>query len=316
MTLKNYITALLLGISQIAFSQQDPLYVNYNQNPLAINPAYAGSSGIASVAIMVRKQSLLVQSAGSSQYLTYNTPLAFGKFGMGLQAFNSSFGQAGTGGGTGFNLSGAYRHHFSDSISVAVALQGGFVQIPGYLSGVNEFKPVAGAGAYFRTFNSYLGVGMPVFTKPYYNISKSTKYYFYRPIFISGGHVFSINENFDLKLGAVLRMYNAAANQNNQLAKTAIDLNAVIWIKKWLGLGVWANKTGSEVNAKNAFIISADAQINQKFRLGFSIDAAAKSKYDAINPTTGRTSSLSLYNMTLRYDFDNLTGKINNFRFF
>ncbi len=290
------------------YGQQEPLYVTYPQNPLAINPAYAGSSGIASVSIMVRKQSLILQNVGSSQYLSYNTPLANGKFGLGLQAFNSNFGQSASG-GTGINLSGSFRHHFSESISISVGALGGFVQIPGFLSGASEFKPIAGGGIYLRSTNTYLGVAMPVITKQFYAISQNSKYLFPRPIFASAGHVFGINDRLDLKIGAVYRHLDGAASQ-------ALDLNAVIWYKKWFGLGLWKNKTGSEVNANNAFIITADAQISQKFRLGLSYDAAAKSGYDAINPQTGRSSSLALYTILLRYDFDNLTGKINNFRFF
>lgn len=290
------------------FGQQDPLYVTYPQNPLAINPAYAGSSGIASVSILVRKQSLVLQNVGSSQYLSYNTPLANGKFGMGLQAFNSNFGQT-VSGGTGINLSGSYRHHFSDSISISIGALGGFVQIPGFISGANEFKPIAGAGAYFRSNNAYFGVAMPVITKQYYSISQSSKYYFPRPIFASAGYVYGINENLDLKVGAVYRHIDGGVKQ-------ALDLNAVLWFKKWFGLGLWKNKTGSEINASNAFIITADAQISQKFRLGLSYDTAAKTAYDPVNPQTGRSSNLGLYTIMLRYDFDNLTGKINNFRFF
>ncbi|MES2795179.1 MAG: type IX secretion system membrane protein PorP/SprF, partial [Bacteroidota bacterium] len=146
---QNLILTFVLFIFHINIStaQQEALYVTYPQNPLAINPAYAGSNGIASISIIVRKQSLVLQGAGSSQYLSYNTPLAKGKFGMGIQAFNSSFGQT-VGGGTGFDLSGNFRHHFTDSISISIGAQAGFVQIPGYLSGAYDFKPVAGAGAY------------------------------------------------------------------------------------------------------------------------------------------------------------------------
>jgi type IX secretion system PorP/SprF family membrane protein len=299
---------ITFGGSNTVFAQQDALYVTYPQNPLSLNPAYAGSSGIASVSIMVRKQSLILQGAGSSQYLSYNTPLANGKFGMGLQAFNSSFGQS-IGGGTGINLSGSFRHHFTDSISVSIGAQAGFVQIPGFLSGANDFKSIAGLGAYFRTFNSYFGVSIPVITKPFYATSTSTKFFFRRPLFLTAGHVLHINDDFDLKVGAVFR-------QLDQNKSQALDLNAVIWYKKYLGLGLWKNKTGSEINPINALIISLDAQVGQKFRLGISYDAGAKSQFDAVNPRTGRKSSLGLYNLTLRYDFDNLTGKIDNFRFF
>jgi type IX secretion system PorP/SprF family membrane protein len=288
--------------------QQEPLYNIYPQNPMAINPAYAGSAGIANISIFVRKQSLILQNVGSSQYLSYNTPLAKGKAGMGLQAYNSNFGQAGPGaGGTGFNLSGVYRHHFTDSISVAVGAQAGFSQVPNFLA--NEFKPTAGLGIYFRTFNSYFGAAMPIITTPSFAISNTTKYYYLRPLFISAGHVVNINEKLDLKFGAVFRHYDKNGGE-------AIDLNATVWFKKLIGLGIWKNKTGSEVKPENALIISLDAQLNQKFRLGFSYDAASRTTNGGVNPRTGTTSALGLYNLMLRYDFDNLTGKINNFRFF
>jgi type IX secretion system PorP/SprF family membrane protein len=302
----------ILGFSLIPtlqiFAQQDALYVTYPQNPLAINPAYAGSSGIASVSVMVRKQSLILQGLGSSQYLSYNTPLAKGKFGMGFQAFNSNFGQA-IGGGTGINLGASFRHHFSDSISISIGAQGGFVQIPSYITGVNEFKPITGAGAYFRSFNSYLGVSMPIINRQYLPLLQSVLISYSRPIFVSIGHVFTINDAFDLKIGTLYRHLDDGS-------KDAVDLHTVVWYKKRFGLGLWKNKTGSEINPKNAFIITADAQVSQKFRLGFSYDAAVKSPYDSVNPKTGLKSKLSLYNFTLRYDFDNLTGKIDNFRFF
>jgi hypothetical protein len=306
--IKYFFIIFVLLFKTPILAQQDALYVTYPQNPLAINPAYAGSAGIASVSIMVRKQSLILQGLGSSQYLSYNTPLANGKFGMGFQAFNTSFGQA-IGGGTGVNLSGSFRHHFSDSISISIGAQAGFVQIPGYLSGVSEFKPIAGAGIYFRTFNSYFGIAMPVITKPYFAISTSSKNYFLRPIYVSTGHVIPINEQFDLKFGAVFRHFDQNKGE-------ALDLNAVVWYKKWFGFGIWKNKTGSEVNPNNALIFTSEAQISQKFRLGFSYDAGVKSTFNSVNPKTGRKSNLSLYNITLRYDFDNLTGKIDNFRFF
>jgi type IX secretion system PorP/SprF family membrane protein len=293
-------------------AQQEALYVTYPLNPLAINPAYAGSSGIASISILVRKQSLVLQNVGSSQYLSYNTPLASGKAGLGFQAYNSNFGQIGTG-GTGFNLSGVYRHHFTDSVSISFGAQVGLAQVPSLFSGVAEFKPNIGLGLYFRTYNSYLGLSAPVVTHGGYSISKTDKYYYPRSIYLTAGHVLQINENFDLKFGAMLRQKLKEANIS---PATALDLNAVIWFKKAVGFGVYKNSTGSEVNPKDALIFSLEGQINQKFRLGFSFDAASKGTATRINPVTGRSSSLGLYNLMLRYDFDNLTGKINNFRFF
>ena len=293
-----------------AIGQQEQLYVTYPINPLAINPAYAGSSGIASVLVLVRKQSLVLQNVGSSQYLSYNTPLANGKAGLGFQAYNSSFGQIGSG-GTGFNLSGSFRHHFSDSISISVGAQIGLAQVPSLYSGVAEFKPNGGIGVYFRTFDSFLGISMPVITNSGYSVSQTVKYYYPRPIFVSAGHVVQVNNQLDLKFGA---LYRQTIDNSSAVSASALDFNAVLWYKKAIGLGIWKNSTGAEVNSKNAIIISLEGQINAKFRLGFSFDAASKGTATRINPTTGRTSSLGLYNLSLRYDFDNLTGKINNFR--
>jgi type IX secretion system PorP/SprF family membrane protein len=299
--------ALVILAINCSFGQQDAIYVTYPTNPLAINPAYAGSSGVANITILVRKQSLVLQNVGSSQYLSYNTPLANGKAGLGFQAYNASFGQIGNN-GSGFNMSGSYRHHFSDSISISIGGQVGLAQVPSVFAAA-QYKTMAGFGAYFRTFNSYFGVAMPVLTKIAYNSASKDKNYYPRYIFVSAGHVLNINEMLDLKLGVMFK-------QANDKASSAVDINAVLWYKKAFGIGVWKNNSGSEVNPKSAIIISLEGQINPKFRIGFSMDAASKGAGTRINPTTGRSSNLGLYNLMLRYDFDNLTGKINNFRFF
>ena len=302
---KSYVLGIfLLFLCLSGMAQQENLYYTYPENGLSINPAYAGSNGLANLLVMVRRQSLTLPQSGSAQYLSYNTPLRMGKSFLGFQAFNSGFsGRSIT--GTGFNLSSGYRHHFTDSISVALAASFNFTQVPGFLTGNQVFKPSAGVGLYFRTYHSYFGIAAPTITQVRYQTSKDNYISFPKPIWASIGHVLHPAEHWALKLGAIYKTIDNVA-----------DFNAVAWYRERFGVGFWYSNLGSEVNFEKATVLTADVQINKKFRLGLSYDFSATKRND--NLSSGQTfkSVLSMYQFTLRYDFDNQTGKIDRFRFF
>jgi type IX secretion system PorP/SprF family membrane protein len=301
---KLIVVGYCLLIFNYCTAQQDVLYNTYPTNGQAINPAYAGSAGIASFHIMVRKQSLSLPQSGSSQFLSYNTPLAGAKSFLGFQAFNTGFGSTGVS-STGFNICTGYRYHISDSLTVAIAGQFSFSQVPSFILGANTYKSAAGLGVYMRANNSYLGIAMPTATKVNFQISKDNSLTYARPLWLTAGYVFGLQPNTKLKAGVVY-----------QSERQKLDFNAVLWLRQLVGVGLWYSNLGSEVNAQKATILTADVQINKKFRLGLSYDFAATRRADNLNAQRPLSKSLGLYQFLLRYDFDNQTGKIDRFRYF
>lgn len=75
-------------------------------NAMAINPAYAGSRGVTTATALYRKQWLGIEGAPETQTISFDTPLANEKVGLGFQAFNDAVGVTKT---TGFFATYAYR---------------------------------------------------------------------------------------------------------------------------------------------------------------------------------------------------------------
>ncbi|MEQ8908415.1 MAG: type IX secretion system membrane protein PorP/SprF [Vicingaceae bacterium] len=86
---------LLLSISTLK-AQQDPQFNQYFFNPLAINPAYAGSRGMLSAVAVHRSQWVGFDGAPSSQAFSIHTPSKDKKMGLGLQFLNDRIGPKNT----------------------------------------------------------------------------------------------------------------------------------------------------------------------------------------------------------------------------
>jgi type IX secretion system PorP/SprF family membrane protein len=126
--------------------------------------------------------------------------------------------------------------------------------------------------------------------------------YYNRPIFISGGYVFKIDDEFKIKTGAVLRKQSS-----NFGGKMAIDFNATGWINDKFGIGVWYQNTGSEVS-NQSILGSLQIQL-KKFQLGYAYDFSG----------SGNTNSLSnegFHQIMLKYEIDAGNGKSGVFRYF
>lgn len=308
------LTLLMVAASEV-FAQQDALYHTYPFNPLALNPAYAGTSGVTTLSVISRRRSLALQNTPSSQFFSIDFPLTpKNKMSFGMQAFADNYSAANVG------LYGSLAYHLpaGDIGTLSLGMQGGFTQIraTNFYAGVNEFKPNVGFGAYFRTQNAFVGVGMPTALRITSDASSTgggvIRYEFYRPIFINAGYVFDVTDEVAVKASILVR-YISKATTN----ATALDLNGTVWFRNKFGLGIWSQGTGSEYNSK-AFLISAEFNLGEKFRLGYSYDfSAGSANIQGTNPLTGGiTTASGLHQIMIRYGWDSGDGKMKEMRYF
>jgi type IX secretion system PorP/SprF family membrane protein len=291
----------ILMFNKNLFAQKDPLLYTYPHNTLALNPAYAGSKGIASLQVINRRQTFTQLGGSASTYISYQTPLAkkANSF-LGLQAYNAAGGIR-TLGGNGLAASTGYRHHITDSVSIAFSAQYNLTQ---KLTDANNFgntsyKSDIGAGVYLRSLHSYLGASKPF-------LSKLNQFGDTNPMYILAGHVFHVNPKMALKTGAVY-----------ETNYKKLDLHAQAWFNQKYSLGLYYNQTGSEERNDKALIVNAESQLNKKFRLGISYDFAARNAEQNQNGTTTLNQQIyGLFQLNLLMEFDNLTGKIERFRYF
>ncbi|CAN0603149.1 unnamed protein product, partial [Ectocarpus sp. 12 AP-2014] len=92
--MKNYIyTSLLLIVLSFGglMAQQDAQYTQYMYNTMAVNPAYAGSRGVFSIAALHRSQWVGLDGAPTTQTFNFHTPVSK-RVGVGLSIVNDEIG--------------------------------------------------------------------------------------------------------------------------------------------------------------------------------------------------------------------------------
>jgi type IX secretion system PorP/SprF family membrane protein len=307
-TIKFLLAILLFSQAFYTQAQQDQLYITYPFMPLNVNPAYAGSREVISVSGLYRKRPLfgaLGVASTTQQYFNFDMPIAHDKMAIGFQAYNAEqvLGNGGTGllGNLGFYGDFAYRITLPNDGKLAIGVQYGITQVPGFVNssgggvGVTGFNSSIGGGIYYNNDDAYFGISM-------LNINATDNYN--RPLYITGGYVFTIDDEFKIKAGALVRKISS-----NLGGKTDFDLNATGWIKDKFGIGVWYQNTGSEFN-NTAILGSFQVQL-KKFQICYAYDFSG----------SGNTSSISsgkegFHQIMVRYEIDAGNGKSGVFRYF
>ena len=308
--MKHYLLKYLLAIffftqASAIFAQQDQMYVTYPFMPLNINPAYAGSREVISISGIFRRRPLLGAFGTATtmqEYFNFDMPIAHDKMAIGFQAYNAQqvlgIGGGGVLGNLGLYGDFAYRFSLPNDGKLAIGVQLGVTQVPvafviGGGSGNTAFNSSFGTGIYYNNDDAYFGVSL-------LNINANDSYN--RPLFISGGYVFTIDDDFKIKTGAVLRKQSS-----NTGGKTVVDLNATGWINDKFGIGVWYQNTGSELS-NQAILGSLQIQL-KKFQLGYAYDFSG----------SGNTNSISnegFHQIMLKYEIDAGNGKSGVFKYF
>jgi len=288
-------------------AQQDQMYIAYPFMPLTVNPAYAGSREIVNFTAIYRRRPLFSAVTGATittqQYLTFDMPIARDKMAIGFQAYNADQVFSTIGGGVRGNLGlygdFAYRITLPNDGKLAIGVQLGVTQVPVAFStitgggGNSAFNSSLGAGIYYHNDDAYIGASM-------LNFNAAEGYS--KPLFITGGYVFTIDDEFKLKTGALLRRISSIYGSS-----TNIDLNATAWINDKFGIGVWYQNTGSDLNEK-AYLGSFQIQL-KKIQIGYAYDFAGAG-------TNSLAGNEGFHQLMIKYEIDAGKGKSAVFKYF
>ena len=74
------------------FAQQDPMYTQYMENMLTINPAYAGSKDLLTMMVVSRNQWVSIPGAPVTRTFEIHTPVTGTNTGIGLSFLNEHIG--------------------------------------------------------------------------------------------------------------------------------------------------------------------------------------------------------------------------------
>jgi type IX secretion system PorP/SprF family membrane protein len=278
-----------------------PVYSQYLQNGLLINPAYAGSRGSLSAFLSYRKQWLGTTGAPTIQSLSFNTPLKNDKVGLGIMA---QFMQFGVTKSKSIYADYAYMISLPNSGKLSFGLKAGAdmsnTDYTGVLSTLNDktdevfltnekpyLLPNVGAGIYYFNSKLFAGFSVPAFLsyrKSAQGASPQAYHSFndYDLLFSAGGLI-TFSQSFKFKPSILIDYSMQKAKKPAQL-----DLNAnfILGDILWVG-GSW--RTSEQVG-----VGILQVQLNPQFMFGFSYDYPV-----------GRMSSYSKGSgeVILRYEF-------------
>ncbi|CAN5336928.1 type IX secretion system membrane protein PorP/SprF [soil metagenome] len=272
--MKKYLFQFLLVTATVfsgcLFAQQDPQYSQYMFNPLAINPAYAGSRDMLNGALEFRKQWVGFDGAPTTMVLALNTPSKKGKTGFGFEVINDQIGPKNT---TGGYLDYAYRIPIGKG-KLAFGLGAGVMSYKlnwdkvtyrdnadGYsqLGTVNITKPDFKFGMYFNNKKFYTGLSITHLNREEYAVVQDSIRFsakMFPHAFFTLGRAFQIADNVVFSPSIMVRGVKQTGTA---------DLNLNFCFKNALWLGV-------SLQSEHAVVAMIQYNITNHFKVGYSYD--------------------------------------------
>ncbi len=283
-----------------------PVYSQYLQNGLMINPAYTGSRGALSGFLSYRMQWMGTDGSPVIQSVSLHTPLKNDKVALGLLAQFMQYGATKT-----TSIYGSYAYHIRlGKGKLSFGMKGGFdmsntAYNQDFLSSLtNPNDDVfatndkyilgnVGAGVYYFSDKLFAGVSVPKFlsyrksapgkVQPFHNFSK------YDFIFSAGGLI-SFSQSFKFKPSVLIDYAPDNAQKINQL-----DINGNFIISDFLWIG------GSYRTTEKVAVGILQIQVNPQFMFGFSYDY----------PVGGTRYSNGSSEFVVRYEFGSKVSAAN-----
>jgi len=292
---------LLFCIAAELMGQQSPQFSQNMHNQLAVNPGYAGTTGMINVAVGNRQQWIGMKGAPSTTVFGVDTEMNILGWtsGLGLQIMNDQIGQINT-----LNMALVYAKRWEyefGKLGIGVSL-GVVNQVFGYgdletdpSRGSNKYHNQkgdekftddqgsafdAGLGAYFESRKFYMGFSIAHLNKPKPKLAQEYVSYLNQTFFITGGYRYKLkNRPIELRPSVFVK---------TELASIQIDfnINAMVKDKYWGGL---------TYRIQDAIVLLGGVELNNGLRIGYSYD---------INITKLKGARDGSHELMLGYSFD------------
>jgi len=181
----HYFQKLLVGFSLLftalvpmeLVGQQDPVFNQYMNNLLTVQPAYAGMTGYLNVTALSRIQWVGFEGAPTTNTITIQGPLNRYNVGLGLSIINDKFGPVRQ---NGIYADYAYRILLNDDQYISFGIKGGFNRYEALLSELpthdpndpvsiqdinKKYLPNFGVGFLWHSDVFFIGFSIPKFFK-------------------------------------------------------------------------------------------------------------------------------------------------------
>lgn len=254
-------------------AQIDPLYAQYLNNPLVINPAYTGLNKEFNASVSFRKQWAGFDGSPTTINFTAHSSLFDNKMGVGLIVVEDKIGE-----NKNLLAMGTYSYKIEfEDMRLSFGLQAGMANYrsdnselnidpdgaddPYFLDDQNITKPVFGAGLILSNNYLFLGLSVPRMLKTsgtYSNNTGSVEGDIYTQHFYGmASYIFFINERVRLKPAVLLKYV-----QGNPLST---DINALVNIDERYGIGAFTRNF-------NTYGFLAQIKFKQSYKFAYAFE--------------------------------------------
>ena len=238
--MKHLLLLLLLTCSLHAIAQQDPIYAQYINNPLAINPAFAGSNNMFNAGLQYRTQWAGIDA--NPVTVNFNSHMAVyqNRGGVGLQVIQDKIGDTRN---TEVSTSFVYKLKLTGA-SLSFGMQTGFIRYtnnPSSLTirdagddafnSVTETKFNTGAGLLLKSDRFVIGLSAPRLLPATVSQGGQTVELYKQHYYLFGSYVIFLSDKLRFKPSVLLR---ATAD-----APISTDLNASFTMNEAFTAGIF-----------------------------------------------------------------------------
>jgi type IX secretion system PorP/SprF family membrane protein len=212
--MKKTLLFILVVVCGQVHAQQDPLYAQYLNNPLVLNPAYAGSNQKWQSTAGYRMQWAGFDGNPTTFNFSSHLSLVDNKVGLGLVAIQDKIGEVKN---TEFNLNYSYRIEF-DKNALYFGLSTGMVRYnsdPGLLNlqmqddqafaFTNEFSFNTGAGIMMKGDKYLFGFSVPKILPTKITQTDQTIQVYNQHFYLFGSYIYIINDRTIFKPSLLLK---------------------------------------------------------------------------------------------------------------
>lgn len=296
------VALMLLTFKGVA--QQDPQFTQYMYNTLNVNPAYAGSRGHLTALVLHRSQWVGVNGAPNTQVLAVDGPMG-NNVGLGLVLSHDGLGPSSE---TFVDANFSYTVKLDDdNKKLSFGLKGGgrlfnvdftkgLTENPdiAFQNNIsNKFFPTIGAGVYYHTGKSYLGLAVPnFFAQDHYDgqeqeIAAERLHYY-----LIGGKIIDLTPDIKFKPAFFVKWVPGAP--------VIADISANAMLKETFTAGL-------AYRWDDSFSALLGLQISPDLSAGYSYDLTTS---DLRSYTSGT------HEVFLRYEFKTVEKRIKSPRFY
>jgi type IX secretion system PorP/SprF family membrane protein len=275
--MKTILIAILLLIYITGNAQQDPLYAQYLNNPILLNPAYAGSNQQWQSTAGYRTQWAGFDGNPTTLNFSSHLSLVDNKVGIGLVAIQDKIGEVKN---TEFNLNYSYRLEVTDNKYLYFGLSTGMVRYnsdPGLLNlqrqddpafvYTNQFQFNTGAGVMMKTEQYMIGFSVPKLIPVSITENGQTVQVYNQHYYLFGVFTHNFNERLMIKPALLLKGTSGAPLSADVNISMVIDQNYTLGLltRNLNTIGLLAQIRMKEYKFGYVFELPTNQSVGQRF---------------------------------------------------